>query len=376
MEETLQACPANALDRRALVSVPSGHKMIRIKFVSKTQPDAIDALWRPLLPTGSDTIDNCSFTFDANASDYDVLVAYEDLPPLLGAKKIDRRETLSCAPVNTLLLTTEPSSIRIDGPNYLRQFGHVWTAKHPSLVRHPRQIRETPPLRFFYGRNMAGGSHLHIPDHPPEKVMTLSAMSSTKAMAHTVHAQRLAFMLALKERLGDDLQLFGRGLRPVDDKAEAMAPYRYHVAVENHVEPCHFTEKLTDCFVAGCLPFYFGDPSYSTVFPIDSVIPIDIFDLDGTVDTIRDAIRTDQFSKRQSDLAQARQITLDRFNTLRAVATKVESFYDPDARPGGVILGRHAYRKAHPIKAFSDAIFRAQSRKNPQAASIQPLITV
>jgi hypothetical protein len=345
--------------------------MIRIKFVSKTQPDAIDALWRPLLPSGSDRIGNCVFTFNADASDYDVLVAYEDLPPLSGEKKIDRKEQLACAPINTLLLTTEPASIRLDGPHYLRQFGHVWTAKHPSLVRHPRQIRETPPLRFFYGRNMVGGAHLALPEQTPEKVMSLSAMSSTKAMAHTVHAQRLSFMLALKDRLGDDLHLFGRGIQPVDDKAEAMAPYRFHVAIENHVEPAHFTEKLTDCFVAGCLPFYFGDPSYDTVFPRDSVIPIDIFDLDSTIAIIRDAIASNQFGRRQVALAEARRITLDRFNTLRAVAAKVESFYDPTAMRGGTILGRHAFRKSHPFKAVSDAIFSARKRKSPQAASIQ-----
>lgn len=344
--------------------------------MSKTKADEIDALWRSLLPRGSDRIGDCHFIFDVDESDYDVLVAYEDLPPLIGSKRIDRRETLSCAPINTMLLTTEPSSIRIDGPHYLRQFGHVWTAKHPDLVRHPRQIRETPPLRFFYGRNMAGGAHLDIPDQAPEKTADLSAMSSTKAMAHTVHAQRLAFMLALKERMGNDLQLFGRGLRPVDDKAEAMAPYRYHVAVENHVEPGHFTEKLTDCFIAGCVPFYFGDPAYSSVFPSDSVIPIDIFDLEGAVQIMREAMASDQFRQRNAALKDARQITLERFNTLRAVATKVEALYDPEARHGGEILGRHAFRRSHPIKALSDAIFRSKARKHPQAASIQPLITV
>jgi hypothetical protein len=321
-------------------------------------------------------ISGCRFIFDADADAYDFLVAYEDLPPLRGQKRIERRETLACAPINTLLITTEPSSIRIDGPHYTRQFGHIWTAKHPTLVRHPRQIRETPPLRFFYGRNMAGGPHLDIPSQAPKKTADLSAMSSTKAMAHTVHARRLAFMLALKERLGDDLQLFGRGLRPVDDKAEAMAPYRYHIAVENHVESGHFTEKLTDCFVAGCLPFYFGDPSFDVIFPTESAIPINILDLEGTIKTIRDAIASDQFGQRRAALEDARQITLERFNTLRAVAFKVERIYDPNARRGGKILGRHAFRKSHPIKAVADAIFSANARRSPQAAAIQPLITV
>ena len=302
---------------------------IRIKFVSKSQPGEIDDLWRPLLPEGEARYGACEFIFDADSTEYDFLVAYEDLPPLAGAKKIERRETLACAAANTLLITTEPASIRIDGPHYLRQFGHVWTAKHPSLVRHPHQIRTTPPLRFFYGRNMVGGPHLPLSEHPPTKSLSLSAMSSTKAMEHTVHAKRLAFMRAIKDRMGDELDLYGRGLNPVDDKAEAMASYRYHIAVENHVEPGHFTEKLTDCFVAGCLPFYYGDPNYAAVFPESSVIPIDIFDLDKTIETIRVAIESDQFTQRQAALSQARDITLERYNTLRAVAAKVEQLFDP-----------------------------------------------
>lgn len=369
MEETLQTCPANPLDCGTLVDAP-----IRIKFVSKTQPDQVEGLWRPLMPTGTDQIGACRFSFDLDDRDYDFLVAYEDLPPLPGSSKVLRREPLACAPINTMLLTTEPASIRIDGPRYLRQFGHVWTHKHPSLVRHPRQIRETPPLRFFYGRNLAGGAHLTIPENPPAKSADLSAMSSTKAMAHTVHARRLAFFTELKAELGETLNLFGRGILPVDDKAEAMATYRYHIAVENHVEPGHFTEKLIDCFVAGCLPFYFGDPDYAKIFPSDALIPIDIFDVPASAQIIRDAIATDQFQSRQSALLEARATTLDRFNTLRAVADKVEKVFDEHANRGGVIHGRHAFRKAHPFKAAQDALFVARSRRKSHAHPLQTVI--
>lgn len=336
---------------------------IRIKFVSKTQPDLIDSFWRPLLPSGSNQIGDCHFTFDPEAQQYDALVCYEDLPPLPGEKAINRREALDCAPANTFLLTTEPSSIRIDGPNYLRQFGHVWTNKHPSLVQHPNQIRETPPLRFFYGLNLAGGVHHSPPADLPPKSKGLSAMSSTKAMSHTIHAKRLEFMLALRDKM-PELDLFGRGISPVDDKAVAMAEYRYHVAVENHVEPGHFTEKLTDCFVAGCLPFYFGDPDYAKIFPVDAVIPIDIFDLDAAVAVIRQSMLDNLYEARQTALAQARRITMERYNTLRSVARIVETLYDPDARGSGTIAGRHAFRQDHPVKALQDIIFTARAKRS------------
>lgn len=347
---------------------------IRIKFVSKTQPDQVDDLWRPLLPSGTNQIGACRFSFDVDDRDYDFLVAYEDLSPLPGSSKVLRSEPLACAPINTMLLTTEPASIRIDGPHYLRQFGHIWTNKHPSLVRHPRQIRETPPLRFFYGRNLAGGAHLPVPEDPPPKSADLSAMSSTKAMVHTVHARRLAFFTELKAELGDSLNLFGRGIQPVDDKAEAMSSYRYHIAVENHVEPGHFTEKLTDCFVAGCLPFYFGDPNFTKVFPTDAVIPIDIFDVPATAQIIRDSIATDQFEARRSAILEARATTLHRFNTLRAVADRVEKVYTSNAVSRGVIHGRHAFRKAHPFKAAQDAFFVAQLRRSPHTHPVQTVV--
>ncbi|WP_298912432.1 glycosyltransferase family 10 [uncultured Algimonas sp.] len=344
---------------------------IRVKFVAKMEAGGIDALWRPLLPDGSDRIGDCVFTFDAEARDYDFLAVYEDLPPRPGERQVLRREPLACARANTLLLTTEPSSIRIDGPAYLRQFGHVWTSRHASLAPHPNRVPGTPPLRFFYGRNMAGGAHRPLSDAPPAKSKDLSGMSSTKAMAHTVHAKRLEFMLALKDRLGARFDLYGRGLRPVDDKAEAMSDYRYHVAVENHVEPGHFTEKLTDCFVAGCLPFYYGDPDYARVFPAEAVLPIDIYDLDGTVARIERAIAQDEFMRRRSALAEARRTALERFNTLRAVARTAEAVYDPDASRGGELLGRHAFRKAHPVKAVSDAVFRMRARKSPLSDPLQ-----
>lgn len=348
----------------------SDRRAVKIKFLSKTPADKIAALWTPLL-RGRGTLHGCQFTFDAADPVYDALVIYEDLPPLEGERKVMRRERLSCARDNTLLITTEPSSIRLDGPHYLRQFGYVWTNKAPALVRHPRQIRSTPPLRYFYGRNMGGGAHADIETQAPIKTRNLSIMSSKKAMAHTMHAKRLAFVTALKDRMGDDVDLFGRGFNPVDDKADAMRDYRYHIAIENHVERGHFTEKLTDCFLAGCLPFYFGDPDYAKIFPADAVIPIDIFDLDSAEQTIRHAIASHQFEARQTAIARSREIALSDFNTLDAAARMIATIYRPDAKVGGEILGRHAFRRAHPIAAARDALFVNWARRAKKASPLQ-----
>jgi len=69
------------------------------------------------------------FTFDPDDREYDFLVVYEDLPPNIGERKIHRSEKLACPKSHSLLIMTEPSSIRIDGLNYLSQFGEIWTSR-------------------------------------------------------------------------------------------------------------------------------------------------------------------------------------------------------------------------------------------------------
>ena len=104
---------------------------IHIKFLAKVPPDQNPNLWLSLFSSRKPQIRNCHFHFDLGFQNYDWLVVYEGFPPLQGQKKVNRRETLTCFKENTLLVTTEPSSIRIDGPHFLKQFGHVLTAKNP-----------------------------------------------------------------------------------------------------------------------------------------------------------------------------------------------------------------------------------------------------
>ncbi len=343
---------------------------MRIKFVSKTAPEDIPALWQPLLDI-AELPSDVSVTFDPDDRDYDFLIVYEDLPPLPGEKKINRVEPLACARDNTLLITTEPSSIRIDGPNYLRQFGAIWTSKPPSLTVDLARIDGPPPLRYFFGRNLAGGQHRDLSKPLPEKTQDLSVMCSNKAMGHTLHSKRLEFVKALKAEMGDALALFGRGFDTVDDKADAMTPYRYHIAIENHVQPGHITEKLTDCFLAGCLPFYFGAPDYDRWFPKDAVIPINIFDFDQAVKTIRETIESNAYEARFEAIGRAREIALKEWNTVAASVNVAASRYDENASRGGQLYGRHAFRKAHPFNAAQDAIFRARMQRSAAARPMQ-----
>lgn len=346
---------------------------IRLKFLSKTHEDEIAKLWSPLIPQHG--FDRVEFTFDVNDENYDFLVIYEGLPKWTNYRPSERFETLSCSRTNTLLITTEPSSIRIDGPHFMRQFGHVLTSKSRQLTKHPNHIAETPPLRWFYGRAFdETRNHISVDElsgTTPVKTKDLSTVCSTKRMSHTVHAARLDFVTKLRAQL-PELNVYGRGIRPVSDKAEAMRDYRYHIAIENHIEPGHWTEKLADCFLAGCLPFYFGDPDYANIFPEQSVIPINIFDFEATVKTIRKAISEDAYSHRLSAINDAKNLVIEKYNTLGWVARfAVQNLALTPPEIDARIYSRHAFRRHHPLKALSDFKFRSQMKHHSTAHPLQ-----
>ena len=337
---------------------------IHVKFLAKTPPEQDPALWLSLFEKRHPVIGNCQFHFDIEFEDYDWLVVYEGLPPLPNQKRIYRTEKLSCLKENTLLITTEPSSIRIDGPHFLRQFGHILTAKNPKLIKHSNQIFQTPPLRWFYGRPMSESDTEYADlDHflsqsKIHKTHDISTVCSNKRMQHTIHSQRYDCIMELKKRMGAELHLFGRGINPISNKSEAMDDFRYHIAIENHIEAHHWTEKIADCFLAYSLPFYFGPPNIKDYFPEEAIIPIDIFDIDGTETIIREAIQSNQYAKRLPAIKEARKRVLSDYNLMNVIADIVETKHQTQGSTGHIIEGRHIYRRSHPVKATLDAMHR------------------
>ncbi|MGB0908535.1 MAG: glycosyltransferase family 10 domain-containing protein [Maricaulaceae bacterium] len=345
---------------------------LRVKFVARTPVDENPDLWLSLFKGRVPHIGNCDFIFDVNARDYDWLVAYDDLTFLPNEGRSNRTEELACARENTLFITSEPSSVKIYGRHFTRQFGHILTKQPREIIDHPNHIFQTPPLRWFYGRplekddtNYLDVDHFH--NTPPlPKLHDLSTVCSNKQMKHTLHHQRYKFVMELKARMGDDFNVFGRGIRPISDKAEAMDDYRFHIAIENHIEPGHWTEKISDCFLAYCIPLYYGPPDIQNDFPADSVIPIDIFDVDGALDIIRREVSEQSYAKRLPALQKAREMVLSKYNLMHAIAKIVEERHNPKATvdDNSYIYGRHKFRKTHKLKSLSDILHTARFKRH------------
>ncbi len=350
-------------------------RKLRIKFSGRIRPEQNPAYWQALFKGGIPEIGNCRFSFDPDERHYDWLVVYEDLMYPDGSSRSTRIEPLACSPENTLLITQEPSAIKIYGPDFLAQYGHVLSAQPSDAVQHKNHILQVSPIRWFYGRPLAEHDHNYVTlDHLsamaiPNKNRNISTVCSDKQMSTTLKA-RYNFTAKADETLGEEFDWFGRGIRPINDKSEAMNDYRYHLAVENHIFPHYWTEKIADSFLAYCLPFYFGPDNISEYFPEESYIPVDIFAPDKSIDIMRKAVADQAYEARLPAIKKARQLVLKDYNLMNMAARIVSERHQEAAdktRNTASIMGRHAFRHRHPISALKDFAFRAKYRSKTRA---------
>lgn len=331
------------------------------------------AAWRRQLPDDSPVWGNCAFVFDPLARDYDWLVVYDRFPSVSGERFSLWSEQLACPAENTLFITVEPSSIKSYEPVFLNQFGHVLTGHEDWSIRHPGIIRSQPALRWFYGN---GGEHIKTLDQmkaeqPITKSLGIATVCSSKQQKHTLHQKRYEFTQKLKQAI-PELDVFGHGVRPLRDKAEAVDLYRYHIAIENHRCDHHWTEKVSDAFLGWSLPLYYGCTNLKEYFPPDSFVDIDIEDLPATISLIRALLESGEYEKRLPAIVQARDLVLNHYNLFAVVADLVEGKTRPEPHhpKSTVIHSRHALRKSSVSNALSYTIQSLRRRfQNNRAKS-------
>jgi hypothetical protein len=108
-----------------------------------------------------------------------------------------------------------------------------------------------------------------------QKSKMISMISSNKEMCEG-HRLRLEWV----DRIGDQVDLYGRGFNEIENKEDGLCDYMFSVAIENGQYKTYFTEKLLDCFATGTIPVYLGAPDIGNYFNKDGIIDLsDEFDI-------------------------------------------------------------------------------------------------
>ena len=285
--------------------------------------------------------DRYEFVYDAACRDYDWFVAFDELPVT--------SERLACPRERTILCTWEPVSIKSYSRAYTRQFGHLLTNRPPEAESHPH---------YHLGRGYFPWFVREVPKTgaAADKPNLVSAVCSAKRMRHTRHHARYELVSRLADAI-PGMDWYGWGVKPLERKEDALIPYRYHVALENHIGVHHWTEKLSDAILCECLPFYAGDPALGEVLPKESFIPIPIDDPDEAARIVKEAIANDEYAKRREAVLEAKRLILTKYNFWHQVIGVIESSPRPSSlvpRPSSLIYARKALRLHSPAAALED----------------------
>jgi hypothetical protein len=269
-------------------------------------------------PGGTGRWDDCEFLINQDVADCDYWVVIDDL------SKVERTR---CPTANTIFINCEPPSVRSYRKEFLAQFSTVVSCNSGTL-EHPNIIHSQPGLRWGVGVRSVDGelrstmNFDEIRDLPQVKKTKLMSVITSSRDVTRGHRRRIRFVRRLKEYFGYQLDVFGFGIRDIDDKLDAIAGYQYHIVIENSSYPDYWTEKLADAYLARAYPLYAGCPNLEQYFAAESFTRINLGSFGETVSIIQKVISARQYESSESALAAARNLVLNKHNLFQVISER------------------------------------------------------
>lgn len=244
----------------------------------------------------------------------------EECDVLIVLQNPNERIQVTCKTGGRWLISQEPpvKSYRFCKKAY-RHFDRVYT--YYNHKRHPFVETLQPMLPWHVDKSYDELVQIEQTDLE-EKKDQLTWITSNKNLFQG-HKKRMEFKNFL---LGSDLnfKLLGKGFTPIQDKFDGLFPVKYALAIENYQQKDYWTEKLADCFLSWCLPFYWGAENIADYFPADSFIKIDITDFGSALATIEKAMRNSEWEKRLRAIEEARNLVLNHYQFFPYVSEMIK----------------------------------------------------
>ncbi|GAA6199382.1 glycosyltransferase family 10 [Aquicoccus sp. SU-CL01552] len=265
--------------------------------------DAPEAVFIKQFPGATPELEGFRFTFGPTVPDaIDVLIVFNRASYTLATRLPVAR---------TAFIAAEPEVIHPYSERYLDQFGIVVSATGKPLST--QQWKTAPNWYWFAGIDfskpweleyMKGYDAFAALKVPPKRDK-ISVVTSNKVFTD-YHRKRVTFLDAIIDKIPDHLEIFGRGYRSVDDKAEALLPCKYHIALENCDGDDTWTEKLADPLLCWAFPFYAGCTNVEAYFPNDSFSYLDLNNPDQMAQDMVAAVQNDLWGRSLKAIATAR----------------------------------------------------------------------
>ena len=244
---------------------------------------------------------------------------------------IDKKIVAKCPPENTYFVGGEPTSTCKFRRPFVHQFRNIITSQNRDYG--VPCARKFSCLRWSVGAKVVNGRWLPEQDKDYDelknmervpKTKLLSVISSNKTLT-PLHRKRIEFVKLLKKEFGDEVDLFGRGFNEFEDTWDVIAPYKYHIVIENSREENYFTEKLMNSYLAETYPIYYGCSNIEDYYPAEAMTKIDIEKPEEAVQIIRKLIADDPYEQHYSAIKKAKELTLDKYNLFAIFVEAMEA---------------------------------------------------
>jgi hypothetical protein len=179
-------------------------------------------------------------------------------------------------------------------PPYIPWF-YGWELEKQKLNYDIRSLREMKPL---------------------SKTKVISIITSQKNFMPG-HIKRTYFINELKKRYQNEIDFYGNESLKLNDKAEGINDYKFHLCFENSIGDNYWTEKLSDPILGFSIPIYYGCNNIENFFN-GGIIKIDLDDTKASLNIIGEIIKNSDviYSKMKNDLIENRKIILNDQNLI------------------------------------------------------------
>ena len=217
---------------------------------------------------------------------------------------------------NFILVTGEEKSMKGYHQDFLAQFDLIITSRDD--IKHKNVLR----THYFHPWSIKRKYDELILSNPT-KTSNLSAVVSNATILPG-HKQRFALLNKLKGHFKNELDWFCKGEDSfVEDKWDGLASYRYSISIENSRHPNYFTEKISDCFLAGAMPFYTGCPNIGDFFDDRSFVSIEKGNYLETISIIESCIKENYQATNAAYILESKQLILEKYHFIAAITEEL-----------------------------------------------------
>ncbi len=279
-----------------------------------------DASFDNFIDPNSKDLKNIKFHINNEIEEADFWFVFEDLYKqnekcLINRKKIIYLNTETSYPSSYFLSTYLKKYLN----QFYRQYGCYETFSsnykntHPFL---PWMINYKTDNMVFSkkGLDVEGLENLEN----LEKTKNISVICSNKQLTDN-HKMRYEFTKNLKDYFGNNIDWFGSGVNPIEDKWKGIKEYKYHIVIENGQKNNLISEKLFDSYLGLSYPIYYGAPNVGEYFSDKSFKSIDINNFQEAVKVIENLLDSNTYENSVASLIEARSLVLGKYNFLNRI---------------------------------------------------------